>query len=168
MIYTCKHYKLHELVYPELYNEYNKKGLLYLLWGILDSKSLMIADKIWEYLNARSFSKVSVIINNWKWGGNFRYSGLRPFDCPEGSKLSMHKYGKANDLKWNDLGGPEALREYMKSIGCFEPGFRQRKDSEALPFVDITRIEWIDNMSWFHYDTSNGGNADGSIRIVGA
>jgi hypothetical protein len=114
----------------------------------------------------REFIGSGVVINNWKAGGKFVESGLRPVITPTGAKFSTHKVGEAFDLKFSGKYTPETLREYMKKIGCFQPGFLQRTDDEAKPFLYMTRIEWMKNMSWFHLDNSIYGSNDGSIKII--
>lgn len=168
MIYKPEKFILEELVYPDIFKEYETKGKLHRLWGLLDTDMLKTCDRI------RFFIDTGVKINDWKWGGVFKESGLRPSGTSTGASLSQHKYGRAGDLKFNGNGWtPEKLREYMKKIGCFEAGFRDRTDEEAKPFLLITRIEWVTypnlpdkKMSWFHFDTSNTGNEDGSIQII--
>jgi len=159
-MYICKHFNLHELVYPELYKQYEEKQ--WALWKIFNPNILITADRLREFL------KCKVIINNWYWGGSFRYSGLRPIDCKVGAPLSDHKFAHALDLKFeSNIWNPERLREYMKSIGCFEEGFSSRIDDEAYPFILITSIEWNPGMTWFHVSCSNYLNTEKNcIRII--
>lgn len=163
MIYKPKHFSIDEYIYPELYHEYKAKNQLWKLNQSMDERVLITNDRIREFVNT------SVTINDYRWGGIFTESGLRPFGTDTGSSLSTHKYGRASDLKfYSKQWTPEKLRNHMKDIGCFEPGFKQRTDKEAYPFVLINRIEWPTNkiMSWFHYDVSSLGPGDGSIGII--
>jgi hypothetical protein len=158
-MYICKYFKLEELIYPELFTAYkNRQNILY---NALDDRILRAADAI------REFIATPITINNWHTGGNFKESGLRNMATTTGAALSTHKFGRGLDLKFNSpKWNPEKLREYMKSIGCFEAGFLNRTDDEAKPFLNMTRIEWMDNMTWFHMDVSNYCNVDRSIMIV--
>lgn len=163
MIYRPKYFKEHEYIYPELYEKHKKDGTIWKLPQAMDKDVLITNDNIREFVNT------SVTINNYAWGGVFSESGLRHADSETGSDLSTHKYGKASDLKFNSADWtPEKLREHMKKIGCFEPGFKLRRDLEAAPFLLINRIEWAKDveMTWFHHDTSALGNNDGSIAII--
>jgi hypothetical protein len=168
MIYKPKYFDIHEYVYPKLYKEYLAKGEVYKLYGCIDERVFITNDRIRDFINKNN-TNYSVTVNNWYWGGAFSESGLRDPNTKTGAGVSQHKYGRASDSKfdtpeWN----PEKLREYMKSIGCFEPGFKMRKDKEAYPFLLINRIEWSTNeiMSWFHFDMSPLAPEDGSIGIV--
>lgn len=159
MAYFCDKFKIEELVYPELFNRYKNRPKY--LWAALDNRILYSADLI------RKFLGIPVTINNWLFGGNFTESGLRRMDTTTGALLSQHKFGRALDLKFNKNGWtPETLRLYMQDIGCFDAGFLDRTDEIAQPFLYITRIEWMDNMNWFHMDVSNLGSNDGSIKII--
>jgi len=163
-MYKCEHFDVHEWVYPELYKKYlvNKKPDMK-LWSVIDERVLITADRVREFVN------IPVSINDWINGGNFKESGLREPSTSTGADLSQHKFGRAGDLKFNSSKwNPELLRQYMKSIGCFEPGFRYRTDAEAKPFVFIHRVEWrrTTPMSWFHYDVSPLYSDDGSILII--
>lgn len=41
----------------------------------------------------------SLTVNNWATGGQYKLSGLRPFDTKIGAKWSQHKYKCAADVK---------------------------------------------------------------------
>jgi len=162
-LYKTDHFKIHELVYPELYELAVKSRKVGLLWQFMDQELLIAIDRIREFINT------STTINDYAWGGRFKESGLRNHFTKTGATMSAHKSGKACDLKFSGNGWtPERLREYMKKIGCFEPGFKNRKDEEAKPFVLINRIEWMihKEMTWFHVDRSPYCNSDGSIGII--
>jgi hypothetical protein len=156
-MYTCRHFKLAELVYPELYKDHNGNSKL---WVCFDVRLLAAIDDI------RDFIGIPVAINSWASGGTAKSSGLRPLSDNIGAKLSQHKFGRAADLKFNSKDWtPEKLREYMKKIGCFEPGFLDRTDDEARPFIHIRRIEWMRNMSWFHLDTYESDIKCSTIQV---
>jgi hypothetical protein len=137
---------MHELVYPALYKQYKNKNRLDLLIRAFDLNAIMTLDRLREFMNCKMYINV--------YDKGFTESGLRHPTNNSGSPLSQHVYGRAFDArfyskKWN----PEKLREHMKSIGCFEDGFLNRSDAEAFPFLYIRRIEWLDDMPWFHFDT---------------
>ncbi len=103
-------------------------------------------------------------------------SGFRDINTNTGAKNSPHKKGRAFDLHIErhrvlaakGAGNPhEGLRNYMDEIGCFKQGFKDRQnDPVAFPFLLINRIEWIPNMTWFHFDTYPAHDAT-CIEIVG-
>lgn len=165
MSYTCKHFNISELVYPKLYLT---TGNTEKLWVCFDVRLLVAIDAIKEFLTRVSGVNCPVVINNWKTGGTFRDSGLRDMDNKAvGAGLSQHKFGRAADLKFNcGIWNPSKLREFMKSEGCFEPGFLSRTDADAAPFQHIRRIEWIDNMGWFHLDVYNSDLTQDTIKII--
>ncbi len=56
----------------------------------------------------------------------------------------------------------------MKEIGCHEPGFLNRTDDIAKPFLRIKVIEDFKGMNWFHCSSSNPPNPDiDYIRVIG-
>jgi len=161
-MYTCKHFTLAELVYPELYKQHAGGPNL---WKCFDVKLLVAIDSIREFLYPKK-GDGGVTINNWVVGGAAKSSGLRKPDNDIGAQLSQHKFGRAADLKFNAGGWtPEKLRIHMKSIGCFEPGFLERTDPEAAPFIHIRRIEWMENMSWFHLDVYEADLKNTTIQV---
>jgi len=50
-----------------------------------------------QYL--REKTGLSITINNWATGGQYKESGLRRMDTTTGARWSQHKYGRALDLK---------------------------------------------------------------------
>jgi len=44
-----------------------------------------------------------ITVNSYEWGGNFRYSGVRPHTYTDGAKFSSHRYGNTADCKFEDL-----------------------------------------------------------------
>jgi hypothetical protein len=83
---------LDEFIDPLTYNDLDN-GL-----SKIDKRLFQIAQFI------RIKTGKSVTINNWFTGGQFKESGLRRSNTTTGQPLSMHKIGKAIDLKiagWN-------------------------------------------------------------------
>lgn len=192
-MYTCKYMTIKELIYPKLYTELESKGKLNNAWLIFDPLLLLSIDLIRDYINA------PIVINKYP---NTIASGLREFNSSVGADLSMHKFGKAADLKFNgNEWTPEKLRLKMERVGCFKSGFKTKVppinltkllkdamvcncnlvdflhyefntkiDRDAIPFVFLTRIEWLyrndknRTMTWFHMDTANSKNDH--IQIV--
>lgn len=133
MFYKPKYFGLHELVSKSIYQEYEAKNKLYLLWNVFDYRMLHTLDSL-----RIKYGKMTM--NDWKWrrDSNFnQYRGWRDPSCEIGSVLSQHKYGRAADLIPSETTA-EAIR----------------KDIKANPWEDtfkyITCIE--DGVSWLHFD----------------
>ena len=90
--YRPKYFKLHELVGPELFNEYGQSNPEY-LWRLLDECVLEALDIIKEY-----YKMASVTVNNYGFGGKRKESFLRDPFTKTGAKLSAHKFGRAADF----------------------------------------------------------------------
>jgi hypothetical protein len=78
-------------------------------------------------------------INNWYWGGVFKYSGYRPPDCDVGAKESSHKRSDAVDMRSTGI-GVEELSDYI-----------ERKYSLLHSRYLLTGIE-LGTSSWTHVD----------------
>lgn len=127
-MYRCKYFKLHELVDPATYRKFGEWA-----WVFFDDDTLRMVDGLRDYFN------VPLTINNWHWGGQLQWSGLRTLDCTEGAQYSMHRFGKAFDIKAK-LSATEMRREIMA-----------HKDHPFLKYIN--RME--DGVSWLHVDRAN-------------
>lgn len=89
-------FDLRELVPPKLYDERGNSAL----WH-LNPTLLKVVQFTRDFLGKEYKQEVSVIINDWLWGGNYTESGFRYPDSETGSRLSFHKGGlcSAADLK---------------------------------------------------------------------
>jgi hypothetical protein len=47
----------------------------------------------------KDYTKSTVTINDWAFGGRFQNSGFRAPDCRTGAALSQHRFGNAMDVK---------------------------------------------------------------------
>ena len=79
-MYTCKHFHIYELVDPTVYSAYRDRA-----WGMFDPKILMALDGV------REFFDTPVRVNNWFWGGQLQWRGLRTKVCKIGAAKSEHK-----------------------------------------------------------------------------
>ncbi len=131
-LYVPKHFELHELLSPVIHGKVKHRRAA---WQIFDVYCLVTNDRLRERYGP-------ITINNWFWDGEFRFSGFRPENCPEGASLSVHKRGAAFDLKFRDVTADEVRTDL--------------KDSPGLPcFEYVHRVEEFKGMSWFHYDRGN-------------
>jgi len=140
--YEPKHFEPYELVSRNIYEKYGDVSLQFFDWRLL-----WTMDKIRE-------SYGTVIVNDWKWGGNFQYRGYRENKCVVGAKESQHRHGRAIDFN-------------LKTMGAFE--FRTqlytRPDHEAFKY--ITTIEDFEGMNWIHVDVRNWDKEKNGYLIFG-
>lgn len=94
----------------------------------VDTKIVLVAQWIREQLGK------SVTINDWATGGSYRYSGLRPLDCPIGAKKSAHKEGKAIDIKVKGMTAKEVYDWCLsKQMELYAMGVREIEDNKYTP-----------------------------------
>ena len=115
--YQPKYFQPQELLPPEIYDEIKEEGL----W-LIDYRMLKTVDIL------RDFFGKPITINNWVFGGDRKYSGLRPFNTIVGAKYSQHKYGRAMDCIIMDVPAEDARHQIMLNqqhfscITCMEKG----------------------------------------------
>ena len=94
-MYVPKHFELHEYLPKSLYNHLRQRGRLDRGWELLDDRLLRLDDQLRE-----KFGKIT--INNWYWGGDREWSGIRTPDSAYFSPTSQHTYGRASDKLFRD------------------------------------------------------------------
>jgi len=127
-MYKCKYFIIQELVPPQVYKDRGDKA-----WELLDERMLQTIDAIRDHFG------VSCTINNWKWGGNRQWSGLRTVESPYYSPYSQHSFGRAFDILVGNLDAEEVREEIIK--------FRKEK----FPFISGMEL----CVSWLHVDCRN-------------
>lgn len=138
-MYRCRHFKIEELVPPELLKLYGEEGC----WRLLDERICRSADQFGDQFGP-------IVVNNWAAGGTYRESGLRDFRTATGAENSQHKFGRALDLK-SKLYTPKQMADYLLS------------HLDRFPFV--TTIEDLASTpTWLHIDCRNHGQS--GILIV--
>tara|TARA_R110000868_G_scaffold36278_16_gene128896 strand:+ start:313 stop:726 length:414 start_codon:yes stop_codon:yes gene_type:complete len=126
-IYTCKHFIIQELV-PE--HVLNDRGI-HKPWELLDPRALITLDALRDKFG-------SCTVNNWKWGGNREWSGLRTEQSPYGTQYSQHRFGRAFDCIFADHTAEE-VRTYVMA------------NPEEFPHIGAIEL----GTSWFHFDCRN-------------
>lgn len=162
-VYIPTHFLIEELLPPpellpvpirDVFRRDKKK-----LFRLFDYRVLVTLDRLRERYGVCSVNNWSLFYESeWYEAPHvFRYSGWRPFDCPEGAELSEHKFFRAMDCKFKHTTPPEIWAEL-------------RKNKNAPEFEYIQRIEAFEGMSWFHFDMGqHGGNGDGEgVRVIGS
>lgn len=130
---VSEHFDSEEFLSKEVHNYVVSKGLLP-QWYI--DKGLV---EFCEWLKKKC-NGAKVVINDWKWKGQYNYSGLRgPKDI--GAELSQHKFMNAIDVKVEGY-TPIQIRQII--IDNF---------SEVNRSFGITTIERVnDTPTWTHID----------------
>ena len=121
-----KYFRIEELVPKELYDVLGEK----MCWKLFDDRLIEMLDKIKE-----KFPDGSMTVNNWVWGGDRNWSGLRLPGKPYYSPTSQHSLGKAIDAVFSAYTAEEVRHGIMANI-------------EEFPY--IKGIE--DDVSWLHVD----------------
>lgn len=127
-MYKCKHFIIQELVPPHVYEERGEKA-----WELFDDRLLQTIDAIRDHFG------VSCTINNWKWGGDRKWSGLRTVESPYYSPYSQHTFGRAADVLVDGLDAERVRQEILKHR------------EEKFPFITAMELD----VSWLHIDTRN-------------
>ena len=129
MYYKCDHFIIQELVPKLSYDTWGEK-----CWEFLDPQALRMIDGIWMHFG------VPIYVNNWYWGGNSQYRGLRPPYVKKYANHSPHRFGKGFDLIIKGIKADDAREEIVS-----------HKNSILLKY--ITRMEV--NITWLHVDCNN-------------
>ena len=93
-----KHFKAYELVDKETFDIHGEKSYTMFSQGIIHFLTNIHADLTNHY-----GGKVRIVINDWKWKGEFSFRGLRTVKYYDSVKAfnksrSQHKYGSAIDF----------------------------------------------------------------------
>ncbi len=127
-MYKCEHFAIHELVPPHVFNERGEKA-----WELLDERLLISLD-----LLRKRFGPMT--INNYYWGKDREWSGLRTSDSPYYSKYSQHSFGRAADCLFTNKTAEEVRKEIINNPD--DPDF------ELIGSVEL-------GVSWLHFDVRN-------------
>lgn len=140
----CAHFAIHELVDRQTFEKDGEGAWSYIQPHIAES-----LDDFWEFLQERTGKRIYVTINNYGYGGNREWSGLR--------------FGPAFDLENIKNKGKYADRSFHKLGLAFDCVFRGITAEEVRSLIKqnkydrriqcISRIE--DGVSWLHIDFAN-------------
>lgn len=127
-MYKCEHFAIHELVPPHVFAERGEKA-----WELLDERLLITLD-----LLRKRFGPMTV--NNYYWGKDREWSGLRTSDSPYYSRYSQHSFGRAADCLFNNFTAEQVRKEIINSPN--------KADFELIGSVEL-------GVSWLHFDVRN-------------
>ena len=131
-MYKCKHFCIEELVSPKTYELKGEK-----CWRWFPEKALRGLDALRDEFGGMT-------INNWKWGGNRRYSGFHlPSDPQDRSQFSGHRQWQSFDCIFADHSAEEVR---IKLLGHEPVKNGYLPQIERHP--DITEIEI--GVNWLH------------------
>jgi hypothetical protein len=144
-IKVSENFSLDEFINPTTYKKFGYKSQRY-----IRPEVIRIAQTI------RSFTGLSVTINNWATGGGYKESGLRDFTTSTGASYSAHKFGAGADLKIGKLTSHEMAKIVIDNWDMFKE-------------LGLTRIENPDftkgkNRDWLHFDVLWTGSEE--LQIV--
>ena len=142
-MYKPKYFKLHELVDKETY-ENNPE---WKIWRGLDERLLRVIDILREEIG------VSITINNWFWGKDRQWSGLRNSSSPWYSTWSCHSYGRAVDMIFKGIPAVE-VRKKIKEL-MQQGKFDGIVDSLTLEETVSYRDNGTSPLTWVHLSVMN-------------
>jgi len=101
----------------------------------------VVLEKLREYTG-------SITVNDYEWGGNFKYSGTRPYTYKKGAAFSSHRYGNTTDCKFKGI-TPLEVQTYILDNPDDYPHIVRMEDAA------ITK-------TWLHIET---GFRSGDIKV---
>lgn len=125
-MYKPKHFSVKELVPRHVHADRGDAAI-----ELLDSRAVQTLDQLRE-----QFGKI--IVNDWSWGGNSQWRGLRTAQCPIGAKYSQHHYGRAFDCILVET-PVEHVRSYIL------------KNPDKFPFINFVELD----TPHLHFDVRN-------------
>ena len=141
--YKCEHFKIYELVDPGTYKQWGQ-----LCWKFFDPGALEALDILRDIFG-------SLTVNNWKWGGPFKWSGLRIDGCGYGSEYSAHQRGCSFDAKSKKFSGTQMRRLLRQYDGNqLKITYAEWKKLRKRFFELITEIE-LGTTTWIHIAKTN-------------
>ena len=126
-----KYFEIHELVPKHIFDKYGEKA-----WRFVDASLINTIDSLKTH-----FKNGTITINNYYWGGDRHWSGLRTPASPYYSETSMHSFGKAVDIIFSEYDVDE-VRKYIINKPYF------------FPFVKGIELD----VTWLHIDVRNVDN----------
>lgn len=127
-MYQCKWFKIFELVPPFVYLARGDKA-----WQLLDARACATLDRLRERYGPAT-------VNNYYWGGDRKWSGLRTPASPYYRPYSQHTFGRACDMVFRSATAEEVRRDILGN-------------PDHPDFAYINSVEL--GVSWLHFDVRN-------------
>lgn len=127
-----KYFKIHELVPKHIYYKFGDNA-----WRFIDEKLIETIDTLKEH-----FSSGTITINNYSWGGDREWSGLRTPESIFYSETSMHSFGKAVDMVFSDYSSDE-VRLYIKKNKIYFPHVKGIEEDITWVHLDVRNEEYL-------------------------
>lgn len=152
-----KNFSVKEFVSPETYSLHGEKAIT-----MIDKELLLFIENFHPFCAKHFEGKISIVINNWSWGGEFSQRGLRDFQYYL-NKLT-YKLKRTPTVK-------EAADYYNKSrsqhkfgraldFDVYLHGVRINPEEIRQLIIDNRHLYWIqaisfieDGVNWVHVDT---------------
>ena len=125
-------FKAHEFLPPDSYTRYGERGFF-----LIDDRLLRLCDALRDEFGPAK-------INDYKYGGKRKWSGLRTSDSPYYSTHSQHTFGRAVDILFKQISA-EDVREQIKTY-----------PNMWLLAGGVKSITLEEGTSWLHVDIRNG------------
>lgn len=125
---TPEGFSVEELVPPEVFELVGDLAI-----RLFDPSALLVLEQLRKDYG-------TTYVNSWDSGGEHRYRGLRPLNCPVGAKNSRHKAGDGFDCTFKNHDTEKARREVIAKAKAGHPVYGL-----------IGAIEL--GTSWLHFDT---------------
>ena len=123
-----KYFKVHEFVPKKMFAKYGEKS-----WRFVDVRLIETIDILKEHFNLGT-----ITINNYFWGGDREWSGIRTPESPYYSYGSQHSFANAFDILFSHYTAEE-VRNYIIN--------------NPQKFKHIKGLEL--GVSWVHLDLRN-------------
>jgi len=123
-----KYFKIHELLPKHLYEKYGEKG-----WKFIDNRLIESIDALKEHFNLGTMT-----INNYFWGGDREWSGLRTPNSPYYSETSQHSFGRAADAVFSHYSAAEVRNHIIDN-------------PHRYPYIKGIELD----VEWVHIDARN-------------
>jgi len=122
------YFEIHELVPKHIFETHNINA-----WRFIRPELIQAIDAI-----KKKFNNGTMTINNYYWGGQYHWSGLRTPKSSNYSETSMHSLGCAADCKFSNY-DVSYVRKYIID------------HPEEFPTIRGIELD----VAWLHIDTRN-------------
>lgn len=115
-------------------------------------------EKLREYVIAETGKGIT--INDYAWGGGYKYSGIRPHTYTEGAKFSTHRYGNTDDLKFKGITPVEVQKHILDNPDMYPHIVRMENAEITRKVRDVDGTDIV--FEWLHIEC---GYRDGPIIV---